>query len=326
MSLSETLSSLIGPRKPLCPNEAEVLAYSESRLSVRNRAHLERHFAGCDDCRELLVVLGRESAETHMPLPDEALREQTSKVLSMIHADDLNRGKPERSKPEHKPRTFPGFDVPYLRLAGAALIICTVSIIGIELLSKGQKPADAAMQALALAVKDSRHTEARVSGGLVYSRYSVMRGVETNDDELQFNRAISKLSFADQDTAPVNDKLVLARVYLTRGTPEDLRHARKLLDELATRGVETAEVLNDLGVAQFELHNYEDAIAYFTSALGKSPTYYEALFNRALAGERARHNDQARQDWERFIDQSSDDSWKSEARMRLNSLTGVSDR
>lgn len=326
MNLRETLFSLAGRRTPLCPNEADVLAYFESRLSLRNRGHLEQHFAGCDDCRELLVALGRESADTHMPLSDEALREQTSKVLSLIHSDELNRGKPEPRKQEHKRPTFPGFDVPYLRLAGAALIICTIAIIAVVLLSNGQKPAEAAMQALALVVKDGRHTEARVSGGLVYSRYSVMRGAETNDDELRLSSAISKLSFADQDTAAANDKLVLARVYLTRGTPDDLRHARTLLGQLATRGVETAEVLNDLGVAQFELNSYEDAIVYFTNALGKLPTYYEALFNRALAEERAHHNDQARQDWERFIDQSSDDNWKSEARMHLNSLNGVSNR
>ena len=131
---------------------------------------------------------------------------------------------------------------------------------------------------------------------------------------------------AEQESAPVNDKLVLARVYLARGTREDVRHAQTILDQVATRGVESSEALNDTGVAQFELGNYEDAISYFTRALTKSPSYYEALFNKALAEERARHYDQAKQDWEQFINQSSDDSWKSEARIHLNSLTGVSDR
>jgi tetratricopeptide (TPR) repeat protein len=316
MRISDTLHSIFSRKGAICPNEAEVLAYFESRLSVRYRAHLERHFASCDDCRELLALLGRESAEMYAPLAHEAVREQTNRVLSLIRSDDLNRG-----KPEHKQRTFPGFDVFYPRLASAVLMICTIAISAIVFLSQGQRPAEAAMEALALAVKDGRNTEARVSGGLEYSRYSVTRGPESKGDELQFDRAISQLRFAWEDTAPVNDKLVLARVYLARGTPDDTGNALTILDQLATRGVETPEALNDKGVALFEMGNYEDAIAYFAKALAKSPNYNEALFNKALAEERAHHNDQAKQDWEQFIYQSSDDSWKAEARKNLGDLT-----
>ena len=89
------------------------------------------------------------------------------------------------------------------------------------------------------------------------------------------------MRFAEKEAAPVNDKLVLARVYLARGTREDARHALILLDQLAARGVAAPEAFNDTGVAQFELGNYEDAIADFTKALAKAPSYDEALFNRA---------------------------------------------
>jgi tetratricopeptide (TPR) repeat protein len=315
--MSKTLRSLFGRRETICPDEAEVLAYTESRLSARNRAHLERHFAGCDDCRELLVFRGRESAEMPPAVADEAVREQTHKVLSLIHSDDVNRNKP---KPER--RTVPAFHVSYPRLAAAALILCAIAITSIVLLSGGQKPSEAAMEALKLAVKDRRFTEARVSGGLGYSRYPEMRGAESNDD-LQFSRAISQLRSAEQETAPVNDRLALARVYLARGTREDAGHALTILDQLVTRGVETPEASNDTGVAHFELGDYEDAMAYFTRALAKSPSYGEALFNKALAEERARHSDQAKLDWEQFIYQSADDSWKTEARTHLSFLPGA---
>lgn len=311
MSLSETLRSLTGRRHVTCPDEAEVLGYLESRLSALNRARLERHFANCDDCRELLVVAGRRFAETPAPLADETVREQTSKVLSLIYSDELNRTKPKR-----RLRMFPGLDVSYLRFGAAALTICAIAVIAVVFLSRGPVPQQAAMNALALAVKDGRNTEARISGGLAYSQYTANRGVQANDDDLQFSRAISELRSAEGETAPVNDKLVLARVYLARGTREDVKHALKILDQVATLGVESAEALNDTGVAHFELGD-EDAISYFTRALTKSPNYYEALFNKALAEERAGHKDQARQDWEQFINQSSDDNWKSEARKHL---------
>jgi tetratricopeptide (TPR) repeat protein len=145
----------------------------------------------------------------------------------------------------------------------------------------------------------------------------VTRGPESKNDDLQFDRAISQLRFAWQDTAPVNDKLVLARVYLARGTPEDAGNALTILDQLATRGFETPEALNDDGVAQFEMGKYEEAIAYFAKALAKSPNYNEALFNKALAEERAHRNDQAEQDWQQFIKVSSDETWKAEAQKHL---------
>lgn len=311
MSLSETLRSFTGRGRVICPDEAEVLAYFERRLSVRNRARLERHFASCDDCRELLVVPLHKPAETDVTLADELVREQTSRVLSLIHSDELKRNKSER-----RLRMFPGLDVSYVSVGAAAFIVCAIAIITVVLLSRPPRPEKAAMKALALAVKDGRRTEARISG-LAYSQYKVNRGVRTNDDDLQFSLAISEFKSAEQETAPVNDKLVLARIYLARGTREDIKHALTILDQVASRGVETSEALNDTGVAQFELGNYEDAIASFTRALAKTPTYLEALFNRALAEERARRHDQARQDWEQFINQSSDDGWKSEARTHL---------
>lgn len=321
MSLSETLRSLTGRGQVMCPDESKVLAYVENRLSARNRARLEGHFAKCDDCRKLLVITGPHSVETPAPLADEAVREQTSKVLSLIYSDELNRNKPKR-----RLRMFPGLDVSYLRFGTAALTTCAIAVIAIGLLTRGPGPEEAAMRALALAVKDGRHTEAQISGRLAHSEYKVNRGVPTNASDLQFDLAISELRFAEQDTAPVNDRLVLARVYLARGTREDVKHALMILQQVAARGVESPEALNDTGVAQFELGNYEDAISYFSRALTKSPTYYEALFNRALAAEPARHYDQAKQDWEQYINKSPDENWKSEARRHLKSLTGVSDR
>lgn len=312
MSLRETFRSITGRGQIICPDEAEVLTYLDRRLSANNRARLERHFANCDDCRELLVVIGRQSAETSAHIPDETVQEQTSKVLNLIHSDELSRNKPKR-----RLRKFPSLDVAHLRLAAAAVMICATAIMAIVLLNGGPRPEQAAMKALTVALKDQRHTEARISGGLAYSQYKANRGAQTKDDDLQFNLALSELKSAEQETAPVNNKLALARVYLARGTREDVKHALAILDEVATRGVESSEALNDTGVAHFELGNYEDAISYFTRALTKSPNYYEALFNKALAEESARNYDQAKQDWEQFINQSTDENWKSEARKHL---------
>ena len=319
MRISDVLIRLIGARDPNCPNETDVLAYSEDKLSNRNRARVERHFAECDDCRQVLAFLGRESEEPPAPFSEKAVSEQTDRVLAYIQKDER-----ERTKPAKKARDAAGFYVSYPRLAAVGMVICAIAVSGVFLFTRTQSPADAAMEALRLAVKDQRYTQARVSGGLDYSNYAVTRGSDRNDDDLQFSRALGKLMSGEQENASVSDRLVLARVYLARGTREDARHAAAILNQLAARGVETPEAFNDRGVAQFQLDNYEEAIAYFSKALAKSPTYREALFNRALAEEHG-HRDDARRDWLQFINESSEDNWKNEARMHLNSLRGISD-
>ena len=74
MKISDVLSRLIGARDPNCPNEADVLAYSENKLSNRDRGRVERHFAECDDCRQVLAFLGRESEEASAPFTENAVQ------------------------------------------------------------------------------------------------------------------------------------------------------------------------------------------------------------------------------------------------------------
>ncbi len=321
MKISDVLSRLIGARDPNCPNEADILAYSENKLSKRDRARVERHFAECDDCRQVLAFLGRGSEEATAPFTEKAVSEQTDRVLAYIQRDER-----DRTKSASKARAAAGFYISYPRLASVGLVIAAIAIAGVFMFTRTQAPADA-MDALRLAVKDARYTEARVSGGFDHSRYAgATRGDDSNHDDLLLSRAENKVKAAAQEPAAVEARLMLARVYLARGTREDAKRALEILNQLAARGVETPEALNDLGVAQFQLNKDQEAIDYFTKALAKLPRYDEALFNRALAEGRAHRNAEARQDWQQFINQSSDENWKTEARDHLNRLSGPTDR
>jgi tetratricopeptide (TPR) repeat protein len=119
--------------------------------------------------------------------------------------------------------------------------------------------------------------------------------------------------------------MVLARIYLARGSRESAAQALALLNQLV-RNSETHEVLNDLAVAHLQLDDYQEAITLLNKALTKSPAYDEARFNLALAEELAGRKEDARRDWERFINQSSDEKWKSEARTRLETMGGTTIR
>jgi hypothetical protein len=319
MIIRDVLIRLIGARDPNCPGEDQVLAYSENRLSSSGRAQLELHFANCSDCLEVLAFLGRDTRETAAPPTEEAVAEQTGRVLGYIRNDTLSHREPEK-----KVKPAGGFYISYPKLATVGLVISAIAIAGVWGLIGGKSPSDEGMEALTLAVAKERRVEPRISGGLPYSRYAgTVRGDDQATDEIHFDRAQGKVKAA-ASTSDVKSQLVLARSWLARGMPENANKAVPILNQILQSGVETPEVLNDLGVARFELSDYDGAITYFTRALAASPSYHEALFNRALALGHLNRAAEARQDWEQFIKQSTDENWKNEARTRLAELTAPS--
>jgi tetratricopeptide (TPR) repeat protein len=117
--------------------------------------------------------------------------------------------------------------------------------------------------------------------------------------------------------------MALARLYLVGGKKPDVQRAFDMLKELEEGGAESAEFLNDLGVANYMLGNYAKAISYFSRALEKTPGFSQALFNRALAHENAGAREEALKDWERFINETTDEKWKREAMERIISSDGT---
>lgn len=297
-----------------CPAESEILAYKENNLTRRARNRVEKHFSSCDDCRFLLSVLARESATVTSSPSDNEVSQQTSKVLGYIRTDELAR------QTARNTRTSSSF-FSWQKLVSAAVVISAIAVAGVYLITNTKTPASAAMEALSDGLKTGRRNEARISGGFAYSRYrGTVRGAESNNDDLQFDRAETKVKAAAQQNNAPDAMQTLARVYLARATTADAERALSILNHLAVQGAATADVLNDVGVAQLQLAHYDEAVGYFSKALAQSPGYNEALFNRALAEGLAGRNEDARRDWGQFIDTTSDASWKAEANQNLERL------
>ena len=317
MKLIDTLIGLIGGKDPKCPDEADVLAFSANTLSAHRRNELERHFSGCFDCHKALAFLGRDKIDP-VAVTDQEINLQTDRVLSYIQKDEGNRSHETRQE-KHSAR---GFSVSYPVLASAGLIICAIAAGIVFVMTRGQAPSEAAMASLKQGLKDVRLSEARISGGFNYSRYAgSTRGIDNNDNDFYLTRAENKVkSAADQESKGIENRIVLARVYLARGTRDGAAQALVILNQLGTSATDKADVLNDIGVARVQQREYPDAIEYFKRALQKNPSYDEALFNLALAEEFDNRTEDARHDWQKFINQSSDEKWKAEARNRLDSL------
>jgi tetratricopeptide (TPR) repeat protein len=185
--------------------------------------------------------------------------------------------------------------------------------------------AEQARKSIALALKDERLIEPRISGNLAWSNYSDTRGGYRNSEgslkkETQLELEHARNLVGGSEDSSSEDRVELARSYLASGEDADAKRALDILKELESRGNLIPEALNDLGVALFELEKYDDAISYFSKALESRPALNEALFNRALAASKAGRYEQSRQDWKEFIDKSSDPRWKQEAESRLKDL------
>jgi tetratricopeptide (TPR) repeat protein len=340
MNLRELLRYLIGGSRPGgeaavaeyhgmdCPYESEVLAYMEDRLTSSRREQLDTHFADCGDCREFFALFVRATTEpAEVPdafagvlaisPPDNEVRRQSARVLAMIEEDDLSYGAAQSREKSSEPK---GFYISLPRFAMAAVALIAVTIISFSLFMKTEPAEQAAMQALAQAVKTERRTPVRVSGGFDYSPHPLTRGVAESNNSLHFDRAFSKLRSAEKPSAPASERLMLARAYLARNASGDASRARTILEEIAASGETSPEIENDKGVALFELENYQAALNSFKKALEKNSKYHEALFNKALVEEKLKLYSEAKADWELFITTSPDPKWREEAQQNLELL------
>jgi len=299
-----------------CPEESELLAYHEGRLSDRKSEGLESHFVSCDECRESLTLFARVSSDQtdFEPVTGEEIKRQTASVIAFIKQDEVNRNLNPRST---RKRKF----AQQWQLAAAAVVATVVIAAGVWVFVPSSESAQA-MELIALAMKDERQLEPRLSGGIEWSYYPRTRGPETSPKEAQMRleHAQSRLSFAKNSSAPAEARLTLARAYLATGTQDGAERALVILRELESSGNLSAEVLNDTGVALLQLENYDEAISYFSKALENRSDFNESLFNRALAEYKAGHDNESRRDWQEFIQKSPDSGWKQEAQDYLDQL------
>ncbi len=308
----------------VCPEEIEILNYIENRVTEDTSAKLERHFAQCDNCRELLVLYvqlrdelaaGNDAAGMP-PVTDSEVEQQTAHVLAMIKEDEWRRRQTAADRPQR--RSLSGIFVTYTQL-GVFAVICAIAISVVYLITKSPAPDTAAMQALASAIEKDRRIEPRISGDFSHSNYSQTRG-EERKYEVQFDRALNKLKDAEQESASPKERMALARVYLARNDGKDTEDALKILRGLVDKGERSPELFNDLGVALYVQGKYKEAVIEFNKALEMSPDFDQAIFNKALAETEAGSSEEAMQDWSHFLRVAKDPQWKAEAQGRLSAL------
>jgi tetratricopeptide (TPR) repeat protein len=314
-----------------CPEESEILGYFENKLSPQQQDSMRNHLVDCSDCRELVALFVQTSSgategqgravATSESLSDLAVRNQTARVLAMIERDEMQMAAKSSQTAPSRPRILSGFFPLRLAFAGVSLIAVCAIAISVYVLTRSASPDTQATKALALARSDQRNIEPRTSADLPYARYPETRGDQVSAlNEMQFDRALNFLRFAEDPSAPPASRLVLAQAYLERARPDDIDRARTILSGLESSGSGSVELLNDIGVVWFQSRDYERAASYFERALGLQSNYNPALFNIALTHERLHRNSDAIREWQQFLSTSADQKWKDEAQSHLENL------
>jgi CHAT domain-containing protein/cytochrome c-type biogenesis protein CcmH/NrfG len=310
------------PPTPECMGDAEWLEVAAGLLPEAKTRALMKHAAQCGHCGPLL----KSAAEA---LVDEATPSEEALLASLQSARPewrknmsatLRESVRDRQPIHPWWRTLFVWPSPAYALAAVAAV-AIVAWMGMRTL----RP-PSAEDLLAQAYSEHRTLEVRIPGAK-YAPMQAERGTEQSDFDKPASLLKAKDLIGEALSKNPNDPKWLqarARAELLDGNYES---AIKSLHRTLETQPNSPSLLTDLGSAYFVRAesadrpiDYGNAIESLGKALAKSPDDPVALFNRALACERAFLYTQAVDDWEHYLRVDPQGEWAGEARSRLGAL------
>lgn len=194
-----------------------------------------------------------------------------------------------------------------------------------------QSPEARGLAALDKAYRRQRPLEARV-GGLTYAPFVAKRGTEPEEvDYRARDHSRSLLLDAAENNPTASTLSALGRFYLTQ---QEFDKAIDQFEKGLRLAPNSARLHSDMGVALMEVGNAEGpreqgaAMEYFARglkhlnrALELDDSLLEARFNRALIYQHMMLPQQARAEWESYLQRDAGSPWADEARRHLKTLT-----
>jgi tetratricopeptide (TPR) repeat protein len=276
-------------RRLECPDDLELAAYVDGRLSVTDAQAVASHIAECGRCAAVLV-------------------ETTATI------DGLRAPVPARR---------PNGD--FLRwLAVAALLVLAV-VTYRSFFAGGSEPAPQRAFARFLdAYAGSRIIEPRVTGQQSHAPFTETRGRSAADAATNPN--VRRAGLAVEETVrgrvDADSLAVLGRTQLLLGQLDEA------IATLTKSDLETAEGLNDLAAAYIARGAQNDSkedirrgLEFVDKAIGSGARGAEVRFNRALALERLGRTSDAIPAWREYVNVESDASWRREGEDHLERLS-----
>jgi tetratricopeptide (TPR) repeat protein len=265
-----------------CPVEVEELAaFIDGRLTSERRARVLEHLDTCADCRDIVMTA------------DEVAIAEASAAPNVVHGRFWKRALP----------------------AAAAAAMATWLFLG-PFSDGGMKKVVAASETFA-----ERPIAARFSANFPHKPHRPKRGPShaTEPSDVTFTPpAIYEV--VDVDEGASAKKLHAAGVAWMYSDEEDkVRYAIQALEQAAAKKPDDAAILTDLSAARYAAGEYELALkaADRVLAIEETPA---ALWNRAVALEGLRRDNEATATWNRYLQLDSNSEWAEDARGRLKLL------
>ncbi|HYI08124.1 MAG TPA: CHAT domain-containing protein [Thermoanaerobaculia bacterium] len=246
----------------------------------------------------------------------------------LVHLDTCTictaalEGANDRVAAQSRPRT--------LWLATAAAVFLVVAGVSGWWIRERNPEAPAA-RLVALAPRDGRTVEPRLSGGFAWAPYrGPMRASATAEDAGRYKLAGAVgelLEQADRDPSPRAQQAAGTGLVLVERAGDAVVRLRAA----AAREPSNAKMWNDVGAAEYaaalyanEPSRYAEALAALDRAVALDPGLAEAHFNRALTRERLGLTAAAREAWEHYLALDASSPWAAEARAHLQRLPSKS--
>jgi CHAT domain-containing protein len=315
----------------LCPGPEILAAWVDQNLEAAERAGIDTHLAGCEDCRLLVarvIEFQHAMAEQAGPAPGDASTPgQPLRFAGGSTDQDSSRVASDAARPATVlpfTRRVTRWRVAAFASAAAALLLA-VQVLPVWG-PGGSSGADSRLADLADAVGQTRTVEARLTGGF---RYGPLRaplrsgGSAAPMDNWTLYAAAGRIrEVALQDpSAPNLHGLGLAHLVL--GNYDE---AVQALEDAIAETPQSARYQSDLAAAYLARAKEQDRPDDVPRALAAAERsiavedLLEARFNRALALQSLYLEEQAREAWQEYLARDASSDWAEDARRHLAAL------
>jgi tetratricopeptide (TPR) repeat protein len=270
-------------RADACPDPEVLAAYIDGRLTPGERTTIERHLAGCPECRDLVagsVEAIDEMARVAVPRPPRT-------------------------------RLWVGLGAV---LAAAAAVVMAVR------LNQPSPYYVPEMAQLAAVQSDTRAIEPRLSGFRYAAPPSITRG-PADAHNLELTATAEKVRAEIGDHDGVNAEAARGVTYLVDGDADRAVDSFERATASASAPPRMLSDLAAAYLQRGRPDDAERALAAAERALGADAHLHEAAFNRALALERLGRTTEAVQAWRDCAAHEPDGQWAAEARRHIDRLT-----
>lgn len=323
-----------------CSYEAKTLKYFTSQLSSDELAEIEAHIAECDECCNTLAALSQMTNKEESIVEESFLYNnlaaEEKKIRELVKNTLANSDNTENIKEPNNPSNVVSladhqkslndkaiskpFNWKISQLAIAASLAIFLLVGAFALLnSQNNNSTNETIAKSIEVIKEinqmGRPSDLRISG-LDYAPSLESRG-STQEQKSKLATTIENLTTeVEKNPTPTNHQILAKALILSNNHQKAIK---QLSYALAVKPGDVA-ILTDLAVAEAATKNYQQALIYINEALKVNPSYLEAIFNRAFIFQQLKQYNDARSDWENYLELDTNSPWAIEAKKQLEQL------